>query len=213
MFISFEGIDGSGKSTQIQLLADRLIAEGSDVQVFREPGGSRLSEQIRTLLLDPSFDIHPFAEMLLFSAARSQLVAKRIRPGLEAGDVIICDRFFDSTIAYQGAGRKLEDEAWLMDFQRRVTGGLVPLRTYLLQVPLETALSRRLVRSGGQAADRMEKGGEAFFERVLAGYARLAQEDPNRIAVLDGTLSADVLHEQIWADFRITWQRATGTRV
>ncbi len=213
MFISFEGIDGSGKSTQIKLLADRIAEEGHQVHVFREPGGSSLSEHIRTLLLDPAFDIHPFAEMLLFSAARSQLVQKQIKPGLEAGDIIICDRFFDSTIADQGAGRKLEDEKWLMDFQRRVTGGVIPLRTYLLQVPLETAVKRRAVRAEGKAADRMEKGGRVFFGRDIAAYENLAREEPSRFAVFDGALPVPVLHDLIWADFKSTWEGVTGTRV
>ncbi|MFK7846239.1 MAG: dTMP kinase [Rhodothermales bacterium] len=213
MFVSFEGIDGSGKSTQIGLLTARIKAEGLGVRVFREPGGSGLSEKIRSLLLDPAYDIHPFAELLLFSAARAELVSKEIKPCLEAGEVVICDRFFDSTIAYQGAGRKLEDESWLMDFQQRVTGGLKPARTYLLQVSIETSVARRLERANGASADRMEKGGSAFFERVIAGYENIAREEPERIVVLDGALSEDVLHQEIWADFKNTWENSVGTRV
>ena len=206
MFISFEGVDGSGKSTQIKLLVDRLKSEGFTVEVFREPGGTKLSEEVRSLLLDPAFEIHPFAEMLLFSAARAQLVEEKIKPGIAAGHVIICDRFFDSTIAYQGAGRKLEDEKWLSDFQRKVAGGLVPLRTYLLEVTVETAVSRRMARADGKE-DRMEKGGQAFFERVIAGYKEIAQHEPHRFAVMDGSLSVDVLHQQIWVDFKNTWAK------
>ena len=213
MFVSFEGIDGSGKSTQIELLTARIKNEGVDVHVFREPGGSGLSEKIRSLLLDPAYDIHPLAELLLFSAARAELVSKEIKPCLAAGGVVICDRFFDSTIAYQGAGRKLEDERWLMDFQQRVTGGLRPARTYLLQVSIDTSIERRAARAKGTAADRMEKGGRAFFERVIAGYNKIAIAEPNRVVALDGSLPEAVLHQEIWADFKNTWENSVGTRV
>ena len=206
MFISFEGVDGSGKSTQVKLLAERLEAEGFQVEVFREPGGTQLSEEVRRLLLDPAQEINPFAEMLLFSAARSQLVEEKIKPGIQAGHVIICDRFFDSTIAYQGAGRELEQMDWLADFQRKVAGGLSPFRTYLVDVTIETAVQRRLARSNGKE-DRMEKGGEAFFERVIAGYREIAGNEQDRFVVLDGSQSIDVLHEQIYVDFKNTWEK------
>lgn len=201
MFISFEGIDGSGKSTQIQMLLDRLGTEGHKVQIFREPGGAVLSEKIRSLLLDPDLDIHPYAEMLLFSAARAQLVAKKIKPALEEGETVICDRFFDSTIAYQGAGRKLEEEQWLQNFQQRVTQGLVPRRTYLLKISLETSIARRKQREGNQPADRMEQEVDRFFQDVIAAYDKLAVENPDRFVVLDGDLPAEVLHQQIWDDY------------
>lgn len=200
MFISFEGIDGSGKSTQIELLAERLAAAGRPVKVFREPGGSVLSEKIRELLLDDAFDVDPFAETLLFSAARAQLVARGIRPLLDAGTVVICDRFFDSTVAYQGYGRQFDDVAWLQDFQMRVTGGLAPVRTYLLRISADTAVSRRRARAGGKE-DRMEQGGDAFFARIETAYDKLAAASPERMLVLDGRQSIDVLHQQIWADF------------
>lgn len=200
MFISFEGIDGSGKSTQIELLTRRLAASGRQVAVFREPGGSVLSEKIRALLLDDAYDVDPFAETLLFSAARAQLVAKEIRPLLEAGTVVICDRFFDSTIAYQGYGRQFDDVAWLQNFQMRVTAGLAPVRTYLLRISADTAVSRRRARAGGKE-DRMEQGGAAFFLRVESAYDKLAAESPERVLVLDGQQAIEVLHQQIWADF------------
>ena len=123
MIISFEGIDGSGKSTQAKRLLDRLGASSLDVLYVREPGGTAVSERIRTLLLDPSLVMDPFAEMLLFSAARAQLVREKIRPFHEAGGIVICDRFFDSTVAYQGGGRQVADPDWLGDFQRVVTDG------------------------------------------------------------------------------------------
>ncbi len=213
MFVSFEGIDGSGKSTQIKLLAARLEEAKRDLRVFREPGGSVLSEKIRALLLDDAYEVDPFAEMLLFSAARAQLVAKEIRPLIDAGTVVICDRFFDSTIAYQGYGRQFDDVDWLADFQSRVTAGLAPMRTYLLRFSAETAVSRRRARAGGEKEDRMEQGGMAFFERVEAAYDKLAAETPERIVVLDGQQPIEVLHQQIWADFKSLEGYSVGTRV
>lgn len=199
MFITFEGIDGSGKSTQVARVHDRLMAEGRRVLLVREPGGTALSEGIRDLLLDSDHPIHPFAEMLLFSAARTQLVAERIRPALEAGVVVLCDRFFDSTTAYQGAGRGLTDLAWLTDFHRRVTGGLVPDRTYLFSLPVDTALARR----GHRAEDRMERAGEAFQRVVADAYERMAQEEPSRFLVLDAEQDIETLHSAVWADLRL----------
>ncbi len=213
MFISFEGIDGSGKSTQIELLAKRLRAESQSVRLFREPGGTLLSEKIRELLLDPAYAIHPFAELLLFSAARAQLVSEEMQPALDGGAVVISDRFFDSTIAYQGAGREFGDIAWLVDFQRRVTGGLSPFRTYLLDIPVDLALARRVERNGGNGDDRMEEGDRTFYQRVLSAYRSIAQVEPGRVLVLDGSLAVEVLHEQIWADFIKMRKDSTGTRV
>ena len=120
MIISFEGIDGSGKSTQAKHLMARLGEEAHEVLFVREPGGTRISESIRELLLNPEVKMHPFTEMLLFSAARAELVREKIRPFHERGGIVICDRFFDSTVAYQGGGRKVADADWLDAFQREV---------------------------------------------------------------------------------------------
>ena len=198
MLITFEGIDGSGKSTQARLLVERLEAAGRSPLLVREPGGTPLGEQVRALLLDPAFAIVPVAELCLFSAARAQLVAARIRPALEAGGLVVCDRFYDSTTAYQGAGRELYDLAWLQDFNRRVTGGLGPDRTYLVELDVAAAQARRT----GQAADRMEQADAAFYRRVAAAYAALAEAAPDRFHRLDGALPPEVLHEQVWADFQ-----------
>ena len=200
MFLSFEGIDGSGKSTQISLLAARLKECNLGVEVFREPGGTPLSERIRGLLLDSSYDITPFAELLLFSAARTQLVAQKIEPALKAGQIVICDRFFDSTTAYQGAGRQVEEVDWLVGFHLKVTGGLVPNRTYLLRLPIEAALARREQRENGGRGDRMEQADVAFYERVSFAYERMALLDPDRFLVLNAEESPESLHEQIWDD-------------
>ena len=196
MLLTFEGIDGSGKSTQAKKLWERLQAEGEAPLLLREPGGTDLSERVRALLLDRALHIEPFAELLLFSAARAQLVVERIRPALQHGGIVICDRFYDSTTAYQGAGRQVEDLAWIQDFNRHVTGGLVPDRTYLIEIDPEAALARRSVRQ----ADRMEAAGLAFQQRVAASYRRLAEDEPERFRRLDGTLSSEDLHVQIWDD-------------
>lgn len=195
MLISFEGIDGSGKSTQAQLLLAHAETAGWRPLLVREPGGTALSERIRALLLDPEAHILPRAELLLFSAARAQLVDEVIAPALRADRLVIADRFYDSTTAYQGAGRNLADTDWLRDFHAFVTDGLVPDRTYLVDVPLDVAAERR-----GGDRDRMEGSGQAFFERVRTTYLALADAEPDRFLVLDGTRPVDELHAEIVAD-------------
>lgn len=207
MLITFEGVDGSGKSTQAHLLVERLQRKGLNPLYVREPGGTEVSERIRTLLLDPALTIVSYAELLLFSAARAQLVAERIRPTLEAGSIVICDRFYDSTIAYQGAGRQVEDPEWLHDFQRRVTGGLVPDRTYFVALAPEEGRERLQHR----AADRMESAEAAFYERVADAYEHLAATEP-RFLRLDGKESIEALQEQIWDDFTSLLNERSGTR-
>ena len=215
MLITFEGIDGSGKSTQAQKLWERLRKEGRDPLLVREPGGTKLSERVRDLLLDRALHVAPFAELLLFSAARAQLVVERIRPALEHERTVICDRFYDSTTAYQGAGRQLGDLAWLHDFNRRVTGGLVRHRTYLIDLEPATALARRANRHAETATrdDRMEAAGIAFQQRVATAYQILARDEPARFLPLDGNRSAEALHAQIWDDFQRLRPRTTEPEV
>ena len=196
MLVTFEGIDGSGKSTQAERLAGALRARGRRVRRVREPGGADLPERVRALLLDPALHIADRAELLLFSAARAQLVDETIRPALGAGETVIADRFYDSTTAYQGGGRGLADPAWLADFHAFVTGGLVPDRTYLIDVPLAVAARRR----AGARADRMEASGEAFYTRVRMAYLALAAREPERVVILDGTRDPDALHAHILTD-------------
>lgn len=200
MFITFEGIDGCGKSTQAQMLVERLRQGSERVCLFREPGGTRLSERVRTILLDPHLDIHPLPELLLFSSARAQLVREAIRPELDQGAIVVCDRFFDSTTAYQGAGRRLADLEWMHAFNLRVTGGLIPDRTYYLAISPSAALKRRAERA--DLHDRMEGADAAFYRRVISAYEELAEAEPSRFVRLDGALSIDELHSAVWSDMQ-----------
>ena len=218
IFVTIEGVDGAGKSTQATRLVNQLEDEGYEVEFFREPGGTRLSEHIRTLLLDKSdLAIAPLPELLLFSAARAQLVEECIRPALSKGKVVVCDRFYDSTTAYQGAGRKVADLdwiSWISDLNRRVTGELRPHRTWLLALSSEEALRRRAQRSAPlfedvsvfperplrAAPDRMEQAGQAFYDRVAHAFDALAEAEPDRILRLDGSMNEEALAEMIWRD-------------
>jgi len=196
MIISFEGIDGSGKSTQAAMLVDTLRAAGRTVHLVREPGGTPVSERIRRMLLDPGLEIDAFAEMLLYSAARAQLVRHRFDGMQQNGAIIVCDRFFDSTIAYQGGGRRIADLDWLDGFQRQVTGGVVPDRTYLIRVSIETALIRQIDRT----ADRMERSDRSFFERVVKAYDDLAEKNSQRIKIIDGEPVAEEVAQVVLRD-------------
>ena len=204
MIISFEGIDGSGKSTQIKRLLTRLDLLGKETLYVREPGGTAMSEQVRDILLDPSLDIHPFAEMLLFSAARAQLVKEKISPFHARGGIVVCDRFFDSTIAYQGGGRGVAEPSWLESFPLEVTGGVIPDRTYFVDITTETAESRLNIRFGEEkAADRMEQAGGAFFERVRNAYLTLAERHSERVCIIDGSGTESEVENAIWEDLSL----------
>jgi dTMP kinase len=196
MFFSFEGIDGSGKSTQARLLADALRARGFEVVEVREPGGTVLGEQIRRLLLDPDSQISARAELLLFSAARAQLVETVVRPALNRGAVVIADRFFDSSTAYQGSGRGLAEADWMMTLHRFATAGHSPSRTYLVDVPPEEAARRR----SGRPGDRMEQNDLDFYARVRASYRSLSRSEADRILLLDGTLPQETLGRRVLDD-------------
>jgi dTMP kinase len=211
LLLTFEGIDGSGKSTQARRLDEYLQEEGYETLLVREPGGTAFSERVRSLLLDPSLNVRAFPELLLFSAARAQLVDERIRPALAEGKIVICDRFYDSTTAYQGAGRGAAEPEWLQSFHRRVTDDLVPDRTYLVEVDLDTARARR--EAGGEGEDRMEASGVNFYTRVIKAYAELAEEHPERIHRLDGRQSIEALHESIRADVEALLDDESGTPV
>ena len=188
-FITFEGPEGSGKSTHIRLLAQRLRAEGRTVLVTREPGGTPLAEKIRGLVRE-ELDDPPVtrSEVLLFLAARAQVVSQVIRPALARGEWVLCDRFADSTFAYQGYGRGI-DVGLLRNFNDFATEGLVPDLTILLDVPLEVSRSRLAARQAATAtaADRIEQAGTMFHRRLREGFLELAQAEPKRFAVIDSS--------------------------
>lgn len=195
MFITFEGIDGSGKSTQISLLEPWLAAQGYEVVILREPGGTPLSEAVRGVLLSSKNEIHPRAELLLFEAARAQLTGTVIRPALQRRAVILCDRFADSSTAYQGYGRGLP-VADIIQSNEVATAGLQPDITFLLDIPVEVALGRAQARRNG-TPDRMERSGEEFFRRVRQGYRELAVASPDRFVVLDAARPVGEIHAHV----------------
>ena len=194
-FITFEGPEGSGKSTQVQLLAETLRAEGRTVLVTREPGGTPLAEKIRTLVRETSNDAPvPRSETLLFLAARAQVVETTIRPALARGEWVLCDRFADSTFAYQGYGRGL-DVALLQSLNAFATAGLVPDLTLLLDVPPDVSCARLLARQAATAttADRFEQAGTAFHQRLRDGFLELARAEPRRFTVIDACAAIDAV--------------------
>lgn len=195
LFITLEGPEGAGKTTQLARLEARLRETGRRVTVTREPGGTPLGLRVREVVLDPALDMGPLSEFLLYSASRAQLVQDVLRPALERGDVVLCDRYFDSSLAYQGAGRGLP-LALLRDLTREVTGGLTPDLTVLLD--LDPALGLERAAQRGQP-DRLEKADLAFHKRVRAGFLELAQAEPQRFAVLDAAQGADAVEAELWA--------------
>jgi len=192
-FITFEGTEGSGKTTQIALLADSLRVLGQDVVVTREPGGTPLGEALRTLLLDGAITIGPVAEAYLMTAARAEHVHDVILPALGRGATVLCDRFCDSTLAYQGGGRGIP-VADLREMQRLAIGGAVPDLTILLTVPVELGLERRTRANDGNRIDRERLD---FHLRVSAAYAASARADHRRWLVIDATQTADVVHTAV----------------
>lgn len=194
MLITFEGIDGCGKSTQARLLAEKLQEEGIETILVREPGGTELSEHIRELLLTKSYTepLSHAAELLLFAASRAQLIKEVINPALDRNAVVICDRFTDSTVAYQGFGRGLP-LAHIEHVNELAADELVPDMTFLMDVPIELAVRRRK----GMGDDRMESESRLFFTHVMQGYMYLAQRDTARIHVIDGTQSIEDIQQTI----------------
>jgi dTMP kinase len=197
MFITFEGPDGSGKSTQIKLLAERLTGLGQNVLLTREPGGTEISEQIRQVLHDlRNKTMQPRAEILLYSAARAQLVGEKIKPHLATGGIVLSDRYADSTMAYQGYGHRL-DLATLRLITAFATDSLKPDLTLLFDLDAETGLRRR--QRGGGEWNRLDDYALAFHQRVRAGYLELARAEPERWVILDATKSEAELHTEVWA--------------
>lgn len=198
LFITFEGLDFSGKSTQVALFADRLARSGHQHLVLRDPGGTAIGERIRSVLLDrAALNMSEVTELFLFSASRSQLVNEIIKPNLERGTIVVCDRFYDSTTAYQGSGRGLPLDA-IATINRSAAGGLVPDVTFFIDIPVDEVELRLMQHKAG--ADRMEMSGKAFYERVRRGFLQLASTEP-RFEVLDGLQGIQEIHEKLWKRF------------
>jgi dTMP kinase len=209
LLITFEGTEGCGKSTQIALLAERLAALGHRPRVLREPGGTAIGEEIRHTLKHSARNqaMTPEAELLLMNASRAQLVREIIRPALAAGEIVLCDRYFDSTTVYQGYGRGLDLNlvSAVIDF---AVGETRPDLTLLLRVAPEVSRQRLAARQSGAPVirDRMEEADAGFFERVIRGYDALAAAEPKRICVIDATASVKAVSAAIWREIELRLQ-------
>ena len=187
LFITFEGTDGVGKSTQLRLCEQYLIEKGHDIIITREPGGCDISEQIRAVILDKkNIAMSPECEALLYAAARAQHMSEVILPALEAGKTVICDRFYDSSMAYQGFGRMLGEEL-VSSVNEPALYGRLPDLTILLSLPPEKAFERK----HGEHDDRIEISGDAFFERVYKGFNKIAADNPDRVCLIEATGSIE----------------------
>jgi dTMP kinase len=189
VLVTFEGIEAAGKSTLIAAMSEELTTRGNVVIVTREPGGTPLGDALRSVFLDPALAVDPIAEVMLLNASRAQLVADVIAPALKARSVVLCDRFFDATVAYQGYGRGLDVES-LLEICLVATHRIAPELTFLIDIPVELSQARLHARGG---ADRLEREGAAFHRHVREGYLALAERFPNRYVVLDGTQPPGVL--------------------
>lgn len=203
VFITLEGLDGSGKTTQIKKLAAWLARRGHEAVLLRQPGGTATGDRIRQILLDSrSSGVAPMTEMALMFADRAQAIAEVIQPALDAGRIVVCDRFTDSTEAYQGGGRELGSEI-VQEMHRLVCGGLQPDLTLLLLPSLDASLARarrrndRVQAETGSSEGRFEAEKDAFFRRVWEKYREIAGRDSDRVVLIEGDLTIDEVHEQI----------------
>ncbi|MEK6777915.1 MAG: dTMP kinase [bacterium] len=200
-FITFEGVEWCGKTTQMNMICHELDSRGKAYIRTREPGGTRIGEQIRKILMDPqNTDLSGMAELLLYIADRAQHVARRVLPALNQGMLVICDRFADATVAYQGDGRGL-DRARILELNQIATGGLKPDLTLLIDIPAEIGLARARKRNKdkdiGHSEGRFEEEELDFHNRVRAGYLHLAELEPERFRVVDGSLSPEQTYRQV----------------
>jgi len=194
--ITFEGIDFCGKSVQIQRLIARLREEQIPFQLFREPGGTLVAEKIRSTVLSVQDEtVSPIAEYLLYSAARAQVVKEKILPALHHGDLVICDRFYDSSTAYQGHGRNI-DLGLVHQINRLVTQGLKPTLTFFIDISLDEMEQRK--KMAVENLDRLERESRDFFRRVRDGYLQIIQEEPERFVTIDGSSTIDSIAATIW---------------
>lgn len=197
MFLTFEGIEGCGKSTQLAQLADHLRAQGHTVCTTREPGGTIIGDHIRQLLLDPDHHMMtPMAELLLYAASRAQHVEEVIRPAIARGEIVLCDRYADASMAYQGYGRQLPKEQ-LQQLHNLATQSLQPERTFLIDVSVEVSAQRVTSRNAGK--DRLEQEALEFHQRVRDGYLELAANEPQRFVVIDGSQSIEEITAELIA--------------
>jgi dTMP kinase len=211
-FITFEGLDGCGKTTQFRMLAQWLREHGKDVVETVEPGGTAIGQQIRRILLDPaSAGIQPRAELLLYFASRAQNVDQVIRPALDAGRIVLCDRFTDSTMVYQGWGRGLDVDV-VRDLDRIACQGLKPDVTFLIDIDLETSLMRARRRNErlGPSESRIDEESAAFHERVRQGYLALAKAEPDRVVVIDGAAGIGEVSQRIRQGLHLTGLNSGG---
>lgn len=196
LFITFEGIDGCGKSTQLRMLASELRLRGCDVVVTREPGGTPLGTRLRQTILDVDEQIDPLAELLVFAADRAQHVRALLRPALESGHVVLSDRYADATVAYQGAGRGFPEEL-ISEVVALATGGLMPELTLVFDLTVDESVRRAQSRAAESGRDRLEAEDAAFHTRVRDAYLRLAAAEPERVRVVDASGSVQETHGQV----------------
>jgi len=192
MFISFEGIDGSGKSTQIQLLKEKLEVNNHKVVTLREPGGSQLSENIREILLNKDYNINSETELLLFESARAYLTQNVIIPAIDKGEIVLIDRFFDSTIAYQGYGRGI-DLDFINSCNMFATQNIIPDITFYLKINMNTSNLRRITLQ----KDRIENSGLEFYNNVINGFEEIAIKNKDRVITIDGNKDVNLVHNDI----------------
>lgn len=205
MFISFEGIDFSGKSTQIELFKDYLVEHNKKVEILREPGGTEISEKVRQVLLDnKNNEMFAEAELLMFSASRAQLVREKIRPYLEKGIYVISDRYHDSSTAYQGYGRGIPIET-VRQIHQLAIGDTIPDLTFFIDIPVGIANERRKKKSKGKL-DRIELADTEFYNRVRTGYLEIAKQE-ERFKVIDGTQTIETIQNQIISELELIDRR------
>jgi dTMP kinase len=191
LFITFEGIDGCGKTTQAMLTYRYLVSKGLHVMLFREPGSTAVAERIREVLLDRRLPMEDVTELLLYEAARAEITNRELRPVLVKGQIALCDRFYDSTTAYQGYGRKL-DIRMVRALHRVAVGSVVPDVTFLFDIDLKTAYGRR-----GENPDRLESQSKAFFNRVRRGFLEIARKERKRVKVIDASRSIEQVFDEV----------------
>jgi len=210
LFITFEGIEGCGKSTQARLLRESLRSLRKDVLLTREPGGPRISEEIRTILLNKEFtEMNRLTEVFLYMASRAQHTLEWIIPSLEKEQILICDRYYDSTYAYQGAAREIPENE-IETINTIATTGLKPDVTYIIDVPAEIGLERLHNGTKAEDIDRLESEDIDFHRRVRTGYLELAEKEPDRVVVIDGTKNIEEIHQDIMKNITQRYKDLSG---